>query len=171
MKRNRTVIMIICLVQISFYSFAQGGWDIDYITIDSLSITEIGRDVKIDFKNTSSSIDKGKPNFMYFISKQDTGSLELDGEIIEFVEQRNIHLDWGFYDEQFLESVNYSDNKIIRIYHTIIEEITSDSVLFRVYLETYSRGNKGGIKDDLQARRRCEKVWINRTKLDGVMVK
>lgn len=163
--------MIICLLQMSFYSFAQGGWDIDYITIDSLSIKEIGRDVKIDFKNTSYPIGSGNPDFMYFISKQDTGSLELDGEIIEFVEQRIIHLDWGFYDEQFLESVNYSDNEIIRIYHTVIEEITSDSILFRVYIETYGRDKKGEIKYGLQPRRRCEKVWINKTKLDGVMVK
>ncbi len=104
--------IVLPLLLMVLNSFSQGGWDIDFIPIDSLSTDDVGRDVKIDFTKNSTIQDSVTQHLMFFISREDTGSVTLDNQTIKFVEKRSIHLDWGFYDEQYLESLNFSGNQI-----------------------------------------------------------
>jgi len=152
------------------HCFSQGGWDIGFLPIDSIDQDVVGNDVKLDFKNQSDTT-KTIPKFlMNFIGLEDSVTILLDGKKIEFKEKRNIHLDWGFYDEQFLECTNYRNNETIRIYHSVIEEQNDDSILVRLYIEVYNRHRKGK-KSKSTDRRYCESVWIPKEVLSGVMIK
>jgi len=164
-----SIVFLSVQLLIPHISLAQGGWDIGYKTIDSIGLDDIGKDVKIDFIKKS-DISKITSEFlMNFITIGDTSTVNLDGEIIELVEKRNIHLDWGFYDEQFLECSNYTKNQTLRVYHTIIEDIKDDSVLFRLYIEIYNKYKNGKI--GANPRRRCQIVWIEKSKLSGILLK
>ena len=149
----------------------QGGWNIGYISVDSLGKQDISRDLKIDFRSESDTLNTIPSFIMNLVAIEDTVTLYMDGEKVTFIEQRNIHLDWGFYDEQFLECPNAPHNKVIRVYHTVIEEITTDSILFRLYIEQYDKYKKGKVKVGTIPRRRTESVWIEKKIIKGVMIK
>ena len=166
----KVLFALICVFSFSFsfHSYGQGGWDIGYIYIDSLNSSGIGKDVKLDFIGELNS-DASALSFRGFISNEDTITLVVDEEEIELIEKRNIQVDWGFYDELYLECTGYSSNQLLRIYHTIIEEINENSVKCRLYIEISGKNRKGVIVNN--PRRRCESVWINRSQLSGMIIK
>jgi len=162
--------LIFFLVLISNYSFSQGGWNIGYISIDSIGQDLIGRDVKLDFRKESDA-NKSIPNYlMRFIAQEDSATLVLDGKKIKLKEKRNIHLDWGFYDEQFLECVNFTKSSSLRIYHSVLEGLNEDAVLVRFYIEIYykHKNRKEQISPD---KRYCISEWLPKDILNGVMIK
>ena len=150
--------------------FSQGGWNIGYIAIDMVSQDLIGEDVKLDFRSRYDSINTIPEFLMNFIAKEDSVTILLDGKEVELKEKRNIHSDWGFYDEQYLEYSNFNKSEIVRIYHTVIEKQTKDSILVRLYVEVYNTNNKGKVSNNLD-RRYCISEWIPREVLNGVMIK
>ncbi|MCE7991646.1 MAG: hypothetical protein HEP71_06690 [Roseivirga sp.] len=154
---------------IPFSSLAQGGWDIGYIPIDSIKPTDIGKDIKLDFRAASDTTSRVPDFLINFVGKEDTATIMLDNKEIELVEKREIHVDWGFYDEQYLECLNYSHNRVLRVYHSVIEMIKSDSLLVRLYMETYYKDNRGRISDI--PNRFSKSVWIPKKELNGVMIK
>ena len=149
----------------------QGGWDIGYISVDSLGKQDIGRDLKIDFRNESDTSNTIPSFIMNLVAIEDTVTIHVKGEKMTFIEHRNIHLDWGFYDEQFLECPNAPNNKVIRVYHTVIEDIKTDSILFRLYIEQYDKYKNRKVKVGTIPRRRTESVWIVKKIIKGVMIK
>ncbi|MDX2360812.1 MAG: hypothetical protein QNK23_08405 [Crocinitomicaceae bacterium] len=146
-----------------FNSYGQGGWDIGYIQADSVSLSDIGKDVKLDFKRLKNN------SFHWNLSTQDTATLLINEEEIELVEIRIIHLDWGFYHEQYLECQNYSINQTLRIYHTVIEDSNDNSIKFRLYIEVYLKNKKGNLYGN--PRRWCRSIWIDKKQLNGLMFK
>lgn len=166
----KNIIFIISLLLIGNYCFSQGGWNIGYVAVDSIRQDLIGKDVKLDFRNESDTT-KSIPSFlMNFIASEDSAAILLDGKKIELKERRNIHLDWGFYDEQFLECENFTKGESLRIYHSVIEKQNKDSLLVRLYIEVYYKltKRKERISPD---RRYCVSQWIPKEKLNGVMIK
>lgn len=168
MKRSSYLILLSFFLA-SFNSLSQGGWNIGYIQIDSLTQTDIGKDVKVDFAKNSQNLMTGINSVRFFISNEDTVKLSINGEAIELIEHRFIHCDWGFYDEQYLECSNYSAHETLRIYNTVIEEIKPYSVKFRFYIEIYGKDKKHEVTTIL--RRRCESVEVQKSALNGVMIK
>lgn len=166
----KNTILLIFLFLIGNSCFSQGGWDIGYISIDSVNQDVIGIDVKLDFRNESDTV-KTIPKFlMNFIGIEDSARIFIDSQEFELKEKRNIHADWGFYDEQFLECSGFNKSEIIRIYHSVIERQTKDSILVRLYIEVYSKYKKGKLSNSPD-RRYCISEWIPRQKLNGVMIK
>jgi len=166
----KNISFVILLLLSSNNCFSQGGWNIGYVPIDSINQDLIGRDIKLDFRKESNTTKTTLKPLMNFIALEDAVTILLDGKKIELKEKRNIHLDWGFYDEQFLECLDFSKNKSMRIYHSLIEEQNEDSLLVRLYIEIYYKykKRKGRITPD---NRYCISQWIPREKLMGVMIK
>ncbi len=150
------------------FCYSQGGWDIGYVAIDKIDQGLIGKDVKLDFKNQKDSLDTIPRFLMNFIAIEDSVKIFLAGEEIELREKRNIHCDWGFYNEQYLEYSNFNKSEMTRIYHTIIEELTNDSIFVRLYTEVYNKNVK---RKAYHGRRSYLKEWIPKDKLKGVMIK
>ncbi|WP_415376678.1 hypothetical protein [Patiriisocius sp. Uisw_017] len=166
----KNISLIIFLLLIGNYCFSQGGWNIGYVSIDSISQNLIGRDVKLDFRKESDTTNSIPSFLMNFIAIEDSTSLLLDGEEIVLTEKRNIHSDWGFYDEQFLECIDFNKSESLRIYHSVIEEQNEDSLLVRLYIEIYYKYTKR--KERISPDRRyCISQWIPKDKLNGVMIK
>ena len=163
------IILFCLLLFLPRDTFGQGGWDIGYIPVDSISVKQIGKDLKLDFRAACDTTTKIPKFLMGFIGKQDTIKISIDNEIIELIERRAIYDDWGFYNEQFLESPDYGPYQVLRVYHSIIEEVQTDSILVRLYLELYNKSKGGKISDT--PRRFSESIWIPKTKLNGFMVK
>jgi hypothetical protein len=152
----------------SFDSSSQGGWNIGYLPIDSVGLSDIGKDVKLDFGGKSIFSTGNLNQVRTIVSPQDTAKVLINEEEVELVEVRNIYSDWGFYNEQYLECKNYSINQAIRIYHTVIEDVNGDSIKFRIYIEANWRHKKGNFNGD--PIRSCRSLWIEKEKLSGLMI-
>ncbi|MEM6299534.1 MAG: hypothetical protein AAF740_12675 [Bacteroidota bacterium] len=147
---------------------AQGGWDISYIPIDSINQSIIGKDVKLDFRGESDESEVIPKFLMGFISKEDSVKLSIKGRECVFREKREIYDDQGFYDEQYLECLNFNSNQeVVRVYYSVIEAQNNDAILVRLYLEFHSIS----VLKEPPDRRYCVSEWIPRRKLNGVMVK
>ena len=165
-----SIIFILIGLQIfAINGLSQGGWNIGYIEVDSIAEKDISRQVKIDFKRNYSLVqDIEKKSIRYFIEPQDTTLINIDGNTIKLIERRKIYVDHGNYNDQYLESLDFVDNRLMKIYNSEIVEVRRDSILFKLDLELYSK-MKGKwisipfIKTILS--------WIDKEKLDGVMYK
>lgn len=150
-------------------ALGQGGWDIGYVSIDSIDQQHIGKDIKLDFRAQSDTATSVPRFLMGFIGKEDTAKISIDDRIVKLIEVRDIHVDWGFYDQQFLECRDYGRNMVLRVYHSVIENVKTDSLLVRLYMETSYKDRRGRISDTHN--RFSESAWIRKEKLNGVMVK
>ena len=56
----KNTFLALLITFIAFTAFAQGSWDIGYIEIDSIRISDVGRTVKLDFRHTSNTLCAGK---------------------------------------------------------------------------------------------------------------
>ncbi len=148
------------------HTFSQGGVNVDYLPIEQLSDSMISKDVKPDFRSLNgnhSSLTVWQKEL-----KKDTFYLKLFGEDVLFVEIRKRYVDAYNYNEQFLESSNYSKHETIRIHNTVIEDIEHNKVKLRFYLEFYSDSKK---KKNYIIRRLMKSVWINKSELDGFLIR
>jgi hypothetical protein len=148
--------------------FGQGGWNIGYLPIDSVGLSDIGRDVKLDFAGNTKFSSGNSNQVRTIVSPQDTAKILINEEEVELVEVRNIHSDWGFYNEQYLECESYSTNQTLRVYHTVIEDLKEGSIKFRLYVEVYPRNKKGKLYNN--PKRWCWSLWIEKEKLSGLMI-
>lgn len=119
------VIFVYC---ISTYS--QGAWDINYVPINSLNTTFIGKEIRIDFKASNIDSVSGVVKLLAIrklLSTKDTVSLSIDSKLIKFVERWKIYVDHGVLADQYLESVE--DSMYIR--RMFLESINEDSLVLQ----------------------------------------
>ena len=154
---------------ISFNSFSQGSWDINYIEIDSIKKSDIGKTVKIDFKHEWSKNYKHKSKWIRaFLIPQDSGQILLDNKKIDVIEIRKIYVDHGSFNDQYLELESENKNQTIRIYNSELLEIELDRLKFNISIETFEfKDEKLGNKLDTNN----QEVWIDKKELDGLIIK
>jgi hypothetical protein len=164
---NIKTVLIIFFSLISNYLYAQGGWDIGYKKSESITIQDTGRHVKMDFK----SLKKTNPNILInLLSREDTSILILcNNDTLKVIEKREIYIDWGYYEEQYLESSDYlKDTNIkFRINESIIKDVKSDSIQFKILVSIL----KTKRKKSFNIGNKEFDVWVSRYNLDGVMYK
>lgn len=77
--------------------FAQGAWNINYLTLDALNESFLGRELRIDF--ASSGVGKLKysygSNVSTIFADCDTVTLRVLGHAMQFVERWKIYADHG----------------------------------------------------------------------------
>ncbi|QTY26815.1 hypothetical protein [Flavobacterium sp. CS20] len=127
----QNAIVLILFLMISATSvFSQGAWDIKYIPLDSLSPELIGKEVRIDFKTSVTDTLQGEVKALdirKLLSKKDTVSLVLGGELVKFKESWKLYVDHGALREQTLERVETTGDERIYIsemYLGSIDEVT-----------------------------------------------
>ncbi|MEZ4827756.1 MAG: hypothetical protein R3C61_15950 [Bacteroidia bacterium] len=88
--------------------FSQGGWDLQYISMDSLSPKYLGEEVRIDFKGSAADTLHGKLTALKIrglLFKKDTVSFSLGEKVEKFKERWTLYPDQGILREQTLERV------------------------------------------------------------------
>ncbi len=165
---KRTLLLILFSV-ISFSCFSQGSWDIDYIEVNSIDKSHIGKSLKIDFKHLWKEDFQSLPkSIRSFIIPQDTGSIILNGKRLNVVEVRKVYVDHGSLDDQYLEILSNSKNKVTRIYNSMLLEIGSEKLKLMISLETFEL-KRGKIRRKIKTEN--QEVWIDKKHLDGFMIK
>lgn len=90
---------------------AQGAWDINYISIDSLNNNLIGNEIRLDFKSSNSDTINGSISLLKIrklLFKRDTVILEVDGKKKEYIENWKFYVDHGLLRDQTLKVKNKS---------------------------------------------------------------
>lgn len=90
-------------------SFAQGGWDLAYIPTDSIDKNLAGKEVRFDFKSSSSDTISGTVSTLKIrglLSKKDTVNLKIDGEVKVYIEEWKYYVDHGILSDQNLKGID-----------------------------------------------------------------
>lgn len=136
---NTTVLKEIVLVLFLMISatsvFSQGAWDLKYIPLDSLSPELIGKEVRIDFKTSVTDTLQGEVKALdirKLLSKKDTVSLVLGGELVKFKESWKLYVDHGALREQTLERVGTTGDERIYISEMYLVSIDEETLTLEV---------------------------------------
>lgn len=165
---NRALILILFSI-ISFNCFSQGSWNIDYIEVNSIDKSHIGKSLKVDFKHLWKEDFQSLPkSIRSFIIPQDTGSITFNGKRLNVIEVRKVYVDHGSFDDQYLELLSNSKNIVTRIYNSKLLEISSEKLKLIISLETFEL-KRGKIRRKIKTEN--QEVWIDRKHLDGFMIK
>ena len=91
----KTLIVLTFLLAFlfSFDSGGQGGWNIGYINIDSVALSDICKDVKLDFAGESIFSPGNSNQVRTIVSPQDIAKVLINEEEVELVEVRTIYSD------------------------------------------------------------------------------
>jgi hypothetical protein len=164
----KKILLIILLGHVGCTALCQGSWNIGYVEVDSITTSQIGESVKIDFKHFSTENKRTSKWVRSYVTPQDSAIISFNGEEIKVMEKRAIYVDHGSFDEQYLEIMGQDKFLVKRIYDTKLIDVASDSLKFLVTIDSY----------DKQSKRRDEKIdstlkefWINRRSIDGLMIK
>ena len=158
----KTVILIL-LGSFFFFSNAlgQGAWNLKYLPVDSLNDSFNGKELRIDFKSKTAHKSKHpEKNIRKIFSKNDTVTLNLSNEAIQFVENWKVYVDHGVLSDQTLQSVGGSNNEKLVIGEMFVRAITKSSISVEVY--TYRLGSKDRLS--------VQEIKIDRSLIAGVLV-
>jgi hypothetical protein len=148
-----------------------------FIPVDSISIVRPGQKVKLDFKTNELNIGgyprtyaslrgaKHVPESTAWVG--DTVYLTIDGKKIEFIERKGKTVDWYLFMIECLESKTYKQGHSLIIRHSTIQDIKSDSIMFRLTIELYKQKNNRKWKE---INSRTIDLWIESKELEGVLI-
>lgn len=130
-----------CLILILGYcqSYGQGAWNIEYLPLDSINKTHIGKEIRIDFRNNVGDSIKGKVaalSVRKLLSTTDTANLTLiNNEAAVFAERWKIYPDHGAVSDQILQRIDTKgeDSWIKEMY---LRSITRNFLSVEVYIYT-----------------------------------
>ncbi|OJJ19170.1 hypothetical protein BKI52_20370 [marine bacterium AO1-C] len=118
MKIKVLILHVLFLSLLHLTAFAQGGWDLKYLPLDSLNNSFNGREVRIDFRKTSQDTLRSKAGGWYIyrlLGPGDSITLDIDGQSVKFTESWHIYDDHGMLSEQYLEGASTYQGKSIWI--------------------------------------------------------
>jgi hypothetical protein len=99
--------LILLLTITGLPCMGQGGANIKYVNVMDINNEFLNRDVRIDFK----SKDKD-----YRHMTADTVTLKIDTDYLTLIEKRKRGVDYWYYNEQYLESIDKGDGKSVKIF-------------------------------------------------------
>lgn len=129
MSRCFVFKLIFVLVALTTWAPSRGqdGSDILYRSIRQLNDTYIGDFVHLDFYNKS---------FRGIVI--DTVSIIVENDRIKFAEHREDNGFNNWFDRQYLESLEKTDGRTVRVAKFRLDKITADSVFVTGYLDYYN---------------------------------
>jgi hypothetical protein len=149
------------LVLLTFIGHAQGGWNIGYLPVDSISKNHIGRVVRPDFKTKNPWLNAaGQRGIRSYVGTTDTGIVTIDTTTLMLAERRKIYADHGSYSEQYLECLN-CENGAFLVYDAEIKDVDERSIELLLLVEVKEPGKSKS--------RQTRTVRLLKEKLDGVM--
>ena len=158
---QKEFILILFLMIGATSVFSQGAWDIKYISLDSLSPKLIGKEVKIDFKTSVTDTLQGEVKALdirKLLSKKDTVSLVLGGELVKFKESWKLYVDHGALREQTLERVETTGDERIYISEMYLVSIDEATLTLEMIVCKASGKNK-------------ESVIVNKSDVKGFLLR
>ncbi len=127
----KTFISIFFLLNSVLFVNAQGVWNMNYFSIDSLNINWIGKEIRLDFKSSNSDTINGSISLLKIrelLFKRDTVILEIDGEKKEYIENWKLYVDHGVLGDQALMDKNKS--QVIK--EQFIESINDSTIVVKM---------------------------------------
>lgn len=187
--RIKGIILTCVIILMSHYNsvHGQGGVDVEFVPIDSITSQFINREVKLDFTSSDTTFSIIKRRLT-----RDTVKLLIDNRLTDFVENKGRGVDYYYFKEEYLESESYVPGQVVRIYKCVVKEILSDSILFNLTLQVYEKCkrkeyekneyslNNKNIKiysPNEEARYFCSveseirDLWIQKRRLDGLLIR
>ena len=159
--RKKVVCSIVILI-CGLSAYSQGAWDINYISIEALNTSFIGKEIRIDFKASNVDTVKGEVKALAIrklLSTKDTVSLSINNKSIGFIEHWKFYADHGALADQYLESVTKEVKKRIYIKGMFLESINDDSLILQAII--CEPNSKSEVK---------QKMVISKSVIKGLLV-
>lgn len=128
---NKVLLTVFFIVSFITISYAQGGWDLAYVPVDSIQSNWIGKEIRLDFKSSSSdniSGDVSSFKIRNLLSKRDTVTLVVNGKEAKYIENWELHVDHGILSDQSLSEISekYLINEIF------IEAVNDSTITVKI---------------------------------------
>jgi hypothetical protein len=127
----RILKIIFFLLTLWSGSYAQDGSDIRYFKVYRVDTSLVGRFIHFDFFKRS-----------FRGQKTDTVTINIDNRPTKFIERRK---DDGFnnwFSQQYLQSIDKTDEQAIRISKFRLDSITTNSFQVTMYVDFYDSNNR-----------------------------
>lgn len=154
----KSILFTFLILSFNSFIFAQGGWNIGYLKVENISKNDIGKTFRIDFK--SDKIKEKDPFIRSYFSTKDSNFLLIDNNKIKFIEERKIHVDSGYYNDQFL--ICKSCKAPLRILDVVLLEIKPEKIVFLADFELSIDNKANTIKFK-------KEIEISKNELDGLI--
>jgi hypothetical protein len=136
-------------------SFGQDGSDIRYFKVYGVDTSLVGQYVHFDFFRRS-----------FGGRTIDTVTINIDSRPIIFIERRKDDGYNNWFSQQYLQSINKTDEQAIRISKFRLDSITGSSFQVTMYIDFYDANDKL-----LTGKSRQVKYWLDKKNISEVLVK
>lgn len=152
--------------------FSQGAWNLKYVPVDSVNNSFINKKIRLDFKKTKDDTINGKVSVFdirRLLSRQDTVSLNIKGQLYNFIENWKIYDDHGVLSEQTLVSINQKkeNDKTLVIKEIFIVSI--DDTILTLKINIYPDSNCKKTKEDKRGEEL--EIVISKSILKGILLR
>jgi hypothetical protein len=128
-KKTHLLLLTLFWLGLNEGVFAQGGWNIQYMSLKKIDSLMIGKEVRFDFKqnqmDTLTTLRVSKMDVRKLLHTEDTVKIMVLNEKVVFTERWKLYTDQGFIEDQYLVSIEPSN---IRIEKMTLKRISSDSI-------------------------------------------
>lgn len=142
---------------------AQGGINVRYVPIKAINASLKGQEVKIDFKSK-----REKRALAQKSRIADTVKITLDNKPVDVIEVKGRGVDYWYFDREYLQSHTYQPGMILQIHKIVVQDITKDSILFRMTLQLFKMNENKTLNEQSSE---IQDIWIPKKSLDGIMIK
>lgn len=142
-------------------AFGQGSWDMLYLPLDSINSSLLGKEVRVDFKQSELDNYSKRTHVRRLLSKRDTVSIQISEKNYLFVEQWKFYVDHGVLKEQTLGCVDEKWQADIYIKEVYLKGITDQ--FFNLEVKLYSK--------ESSSPKSLEKITIPKSQVKGVLIR
>jgi len=162
----KVFISFFFLLNSVFVLNAQGSWDMKYVSIDSLNVNYIGKEIRLDFKSSQSDTLEKTINIYSLLSKRDTITLNINEKKIKFIENWRLYVDQGIIQDQSLESISDNGKEKIQIKEIVLKSINDLTFTFEISIYNI-KCNPSALKESYITK---ETIVIKKSKIKGFLV-
>jgi hypothetical protein len=162
-KLCRMSIALLILPGLFFcnHVLGQGSWNMQYIPIDSLDESFVGKELRIDFKpKEMGEANYPNRNIRMILSRRDTVTLNLANQAVRFAENWKIHVDHGVLSDQTLQTINGRNREQLIIREMFVLAVSHSIITVQVYI--YPLGSN--------ERARIQEINIDKSLIAGVII-
>jgi len=160
---------ILCLLSmvLSNDAFSQGGWFIKYLPVTSVNDSLLGKEIRVDFKSSTSKRLVDHKNIRKMLSARDTVELVVNGQRVPFVERWHIYVDYGSLKDQYLESVSNYNGERLYIREVFPELITDTTIVSKARLYKLKQCTTCKFNSELY---QDASITVNRSDINGILL-
>ena len=133
--KAKHIVLVLLTILLSQKSNSQGGWDINYLPINVVDESYIGREIRVDFRQSLGDIlndnTVSKLKIRELLYRQDSITLKIRDVEMVFTEKWLLYPDQGLMRDQYLVSETLPTRRITKV---ILKKVSHEELCVEMIL-------------------------------------